>query len=106
MDLLDRFLGHDAATTRDLLELSRGLTDEQLDRPLGIDHGTLRSSFEHLISGMENWTDLMLGQPIRWRIARNDPSPSIEVLSRRRPNCSEDLAVTAPHRLPARSARE
>jgi uncharacterized damage-inducible protein DinB len=78
-----------------LLELSRRLTDEQLDRPLGIDHGTVRSTFEHVVSGMENWTDLMLGQPIRWRIAPDDPIPSIDRLSQRFEVVAADFAALA-----------
>ena len=36
MDILDRLLGHDAWTTRQLLLRCRGLTDEQLDQLAGI----------------------------------------------------------------------
>ena len=59
MDLLDRLLGHDAATTRQLLTLSRDLTNEQLDRRFDIGHETLRATFLHIIGNMEVWTDLI-----------------------------------------------
>ena len=49
MDLLDRLLGHDHWATTQLLELSRGLTDEQLDRDFDIGHRTVRETFDHLI---------------------------------------------------------
>ena len=49
MDLLDRLLGHDAWTTRELLLRCRGLGDEQLDRTFPIGHGTLRATFEHTV---------------------------------------------------------
>src|SRR5579859_7474826 len=68
MDMLDRFLGHDAASTRELLALSRGLSDEELDRPLGVDHGTLRDSLVHVVGVAEQWTDLMLGRAVRWTL--------------------------------------
>jgi uncharacterized damage-inducible protein DinB len=95
VDLLDRFLGHDVGTTREVLELCRTLTDEQLDRPLGIDHGTVRATLEHLISGMEMWTDLMRGQPIRWRAWPNEPAPSIGRLRERFEVASSDFAALA-----------
>jgi uncharacterized damage-inducible protein DinB len=65
MDLLDRLLGHDHWTTRQLLLLSSGLTDEQLDRDFDIGHRTLRSTFRHIIRNVEGWSDLMAGRPLR-----------------------------------------
>lgn len=76
MDLLDRLLGHDAATTRQLLLLSRDLSDEQLDRPFDIGHETLRATFRHVIGNMEVWTDLMRERPVRPR-----PEPRAETES-------------------------
>ncbi len=63
MDLLDRLLGHDAWATTQLLELSRDLTDAQLDQPFDIGHRTLRATFEHMIFNVEAWTAGMAGQP-------------------------------------------
>jgi uncharacterized damage-inducible protein DinB len=60
MDILDRLLGHDAWTTRQLLLRCRELTDEQLDRPFDIGNRSLRQTFEHIIACMESHTDLML----------------------------------------------
>ncbi|MBI1314360.1 DinB family protein [bacterium] len=65
MDILDRLLGHDAWTTRELLRRSRGLTDDELDRDFDIGHRTLRRTFLHIIRNMEVWTDLISGQPVR-----------------------------------------
>ncbi len=39
MDLLDRLLAHDHWATARLLDLSRGLTDAQLDQPFDIGTG-------------------------------------------------------------------
>ena len=64
MDLLDRFLGHDAWTTRQLLLRCRDLTDEQLDRAFPIGPGSLRATFDHIVYNTEVWTDLMTGLPI------------------------------------------
>lgn len=65
MDLLDRLLQHDAWTTRKLLSLCRGLTDEQLDRDFDIGHRTVRATLRHVIRNVEVWSDLMAGQPVR-----------------------------------------
>ena len=64
MDLLDRLLGHDRWATARLMDLSRGLTDAQLDRPFDIGHRTLRATFEHMIFNVEAWTAEMDGRPI------------------------------------------
>jgi uncharacterized damage-inducible protein DinB len=65
MDLLDRLLGHDHWTTRELLLRSQHLTDEQLDRPFPIGHATLRATCEHMIWNIEVWTDLICLRPRR-----------------------------------------
>ena len=65
MNLLDRLLGHDLATTRDLLRRCLDLTDEQMDRQFDVGWGTLRATFRHMIGNIEVWTDLMLARPPR-----------------------------------------
>ena len=77
MDLLDRLLGHDAWTTRELLLRCRSLTDEQLDRPFPIGHATLRATFDHVIWNIEVWTDLMCHRP-----RRSHPGPAAMTISR------------------------
>ena len=64
MDLLDRLLEHDRWATAQLQELSRGLTNAQLDEPFDIGHRTLRATFEHMIINVDFWTGLMTGQPV------------------------------------------
>jgi uncharacterized damage-inducible protein DinB len=64
MDLLDRLLGHDQWATDQLLDLSRGLTDAQLDQPFDIGHQTLRATLEHMIFNVAFWTALMTEQPV------------------------------------------
>jgi uncharacterized damage-inducible protein DinB len=66
MDLLDRLLGHDSWATTQLLELSGGLTDAQLDQPFDIGHGSLRETLDHLIFIVDFWSTLMAGQPVTW----------------------------------------
>lgn len=42
MTMLDRFLGHDLATNRALLQLCQDLTDEQMACVFDVGWGTLR----------------------------------------------------------------
>lgn len=65
MTLLDRLLGHDLATTRELLELCLNLTDADLDRAVDASWGTVRETFAHMLGNIEVWTDLMLARPVR-----------------------------------------
>jgi uncharacterized damage-inducible protein DinB len=65
MDLVDRLLGHDAWTTRELLLRCRELPDEELDREFDIGHRSVRATFLHIIFNVEVWTDLMCGEPAR-----------------------------------------
>jgi len=62
MDLLDRLLGHDAWTTKQLLDLCAILSDEQLDREFDIGHRSIRRTLDHIIHNMEVWSALMAGQ--------------------------------------------
>ena len=87
MDLLDRLLGHDAWTTRQLLFLCRDLTDEQLDRDFDIAHRTVRRTFRHIIYNVEAWTDLMSGKPIR-----EEQGNSVAELIARLDRAAEDFA--------------
>ena len=64
MDLLDRLLGHDAWTTRQLLLQCQSLSDEQLDRPFPIGHASLRATFDHIVWNIEAWTDSICRRPI------------------------------------------
>ncbi len=90
MDLLDRFLGHDAWTTLQLLLCCQGLTDEQLDQEFDIAHQTVRAVFLHIIRNVEAWSDLMAGQVIR-----ASQGQSIAELIARLDQASSDLATVA-----------
>src|SRR4029453_2649924 len=65
MDLLDRLLGHDSWTTRQLLLRCQGLANGQLDQEFDIGHRTVRATLLHIIRNVEVWSDLMSGQPVR-----------------------------------------
>jgi uncharacterized damage-inducible protein DinB len=64
MDPIDRLLEHDYWATTVLLELSRDLSDAQLDEPFDIGHRTLRATFDHWIFNIAAWTARMAEQPI------------------------------------------
>jgi uncharacterized damage-inducible protein DinB len=70
MDILDRLLGHDAWTTRQLLDRGRALPDLLLDQPFEFGHGGVRETALHMVGNVEVWTDLMLARPIRRDHAR------------------------------------
>ena len=79
MDLLDRLLQHDHWATATLLDVSRGLTDGQLDQQFDVGHRTLRATFAHVIFNYEFWRRLMTGQPIE----RPPVDPSLTTLIER-----------------------
>jgi uncharacterized damage-inducible protein DinB len=66
MDLLDRMLEHDRWATWTMLDVSRDLSDEQLDRSYDIGLGSLRATFGHIIVNVDFWTRLMTGDPIEY----------------------------------------
>jgi uncharacterized damage-inducible protein DinB len=76
MNLLDRLLGHDLAATRELLLLCGNFTDAQMDQEFDAGWRTLRKTFDHMISNVEVWTDLMLERPVR-RNMEGDSVPEL-----------------------------
>jgi len=60
--IVDRLLGHDAWTTRQLLLRCRELSEEQLSRKFDIGDKSLLETFEHLIACMEGHTEFMMGR--------------------------------------------
>jgi uncharacterized damage-inducible protein DinB len=88
MDLLDRLLGHDAWTTRQLLERAGTLSDEQLDQEFDIGHRTVRQTFAHIIWNIECWTDLMQGRGVHSRPASHQ---SLALLQERHEAASSEF---------------
>jgi uncharacterized damage-inducible protein DinB len=96
MDILDRLLGHDAWTTRQLLLRCRELTDEQLDRRFDIGVVSLRGTFLHIIENMEIWTDFMAERPVG-RGPEHGSISSVEGLLHRLSLAAKDLAHVSRH---------
>lgn len=90
MDLLDRLLGHDAWTTRQLLQRCEALSDERLDRPFDMGLRTVRATLAHVIRNMEVWSDLMAGRGLR-----APGGDSVEALMARLDRAGADLADVA-----------
>jgi uncharacterized damage-inducible protein DinB len=64
MDFLDRLLGHDAWTTRQILVRCRELDDAHLHQPFDIGHETVYDTLVHVIGNVRTWTELMNDVPI------------------------------------------
>jgi uncharacterized damage-inducible protein DinB len=95
MDILDRLLGHDAWTTRELLLRCRNLSDAELDRDFDIGHRTVRATLLHMIRNMEVWTDLIAGEPVRANEGTPPSGRTVEGLLRRLDTVAPELARTA-----------
>jgi|SRR5579871_1816749 len=91
MTILERLLGHDAWTTRQLLLRCRELSGEQLDRNFDIGDRSLRVTFVHMLECMELHTDRMLARPER-ELAEDY---SIDALLERLTLASKELAELA-----------
>jgi uncharacterized damage-inducible protein DinB len=65
MTILDRLLGHDAWTTRQLLLRCRELDETQMSRRFDIGDRSLFDTFVHMIECAELHLDRMLGRPER-----------------------------------------
>jgi len=95
MNLLDRLLGHDAWTTRQLLLLCKDLSDEQLDREFDIGHRSLRATFAHTIRNVEVWAKLMDGVPLDDPVRSTQPPQSISGMITQLDAASAHLAEVA-----------
>jgi uncharacterized damage-inducible protein DinB len=95
MNLMDRLLGHDAWTTRQLLLRCQGLDDAQLDQPFDIGHRTARETFLHLIRNMEVWADLMAGRPVSTTSNHEPEARSVAAMIARLDHTAADLAAIA-----------
>jgi uncharacterized damage-inducible protein DinB len=98
MTILERLLGHDAWTTRQLLLRCRELPSEQLNRNFDIGDRSLAGAFEHIIACMESHTDLITGRNtqehfLATKALRNDKT--IDGMLKRLTVVAKDLAEFA-----------
>ncbi len=71
--ILDRLLGHDAGTTRELISIAADLDPAALERAFPIGLGSVRATLHHIVRVMECWMDLMLEKPVRARFEIEAP---------------------------------
>jgi uncharacterized damage-inducible protein DinB len=64
MDLLDRLLGHDAWTTRQILIRCNEVQPADLHRKVDVGHETVYDTLVHMIGNVRVWTDLMEGREV------------------------------------------
>jgi uncharacterized damage-inducible protein DinB len=95
VDILDRLLGHDEWTTRQLMLRCRELTDAQLDQPFDVGPGSVRATLAHVIGNVEVWSDLMQGRPARMHQAGPARAPSLDGLIERHTAAMADFAALA-----------
>ena len=62
MTILERLLGHDAWTTRQLLLRCPEFSEEQMDRNFEIGDKSLRETLHHIIAAMESHTRRLYGR--------------------------------------------
>lgn len=89
MTVLERLLGHDAWTTRQLLLRCTELSEEQMSRSFDFSGKDLRETLHHLIAVMESHTDFLLMRTV------SEPSradKSVEGMLKRLTIVSQDLA--------------
>lgn len=67
MDILTRYLGYEARTTRYFLLRCRELRPEQWRQQVDVGHGTVYQTLLHVIGNLEAWTDLLYERPQRAR---------------------------------------
>jgi uncharacterized damage-inducible protein DinB len=65
MDILDRYLGYEAWTSRYFIDRCHEVSPAQLHQQFDIGHGTLHATVAHIIGNLEVWTDLMRERPVR-----------------------------------------
>jgi uncharacterized damage-inducible protein DinB len=94
MDILDRLLGHDAWTTRQILLRCRELDAAQLHQPFDVGHETVYETLLHMIGNVRTWTDLMNGEA-RPGAQSSRHGLSIDELIARHDAAMNDFAILA-----------
>jgi uncharacterized damage-inducible protein DinB len=95
MDLLDRLIGHDGWTTRQLLEICSKLSDDQLDREFDIGFRTLRATLDHIIHNTEVWSALIAHEKVERNLDKSIPGmiSRLEVATARFAAAARDIAT-------------
>lgn len=81
MDLLDVMLDHDRWATEQVLAVSAGLSDSQLDQSFDIGHQTLRATFAHMIFNLPFWTAFLEGASGYNGYSSDNPPDNLSIAS-------------------------
>ena len=94
MDILDRLLGRDTWTTRQLLLACQSLPDDLLDKEFDIDHKSLHEIFIHVIENMEIRTDLLYERAVQEKTGNTIPEllERLSIVSRDFANLAHNIA--------------
>jgi uncharacterized damage-inducible protein DinB len=94
MDLLDRLLGHDAWTTRQILVRCNEVLPADLQQKIDASHETIYDTVVHMIGNVRVWTDLMDGSEIVFD-KKSWAGLSVDDLMSRHDEASADFANLA-----------
>ncbi|MCZ6446229.1 MAG: DinB family protein [Planctomycetota bacterium] len=96
-DILNRLLGHNAWTTRQLVERARALTAEQYVQRFELGPGSVHDTLRHIISVMFGWADEIAGRPRRPSLGADGKGPirSVDELLKLLDDAAKELEKTA-----------
>ncbi len=96
-DILNRLLGHNAWTTRQLVERARALTAEQYLQRFDLGPGSVHDTLRHIISVMFGWADEIAGRPRRLSLGSDGEGPirSVDELLTLLDDAAKELQKTA-----------
>ncbi len=96
-DILNRLLGHNAWTTRQLVQHARALTAEQYVQRFDLGPGSVHDTLRHIISVMFGWADEIAGRPRRPSLGSDGEGPirSVDELLGLLDDAATDLEKTA-----------
>ena len=94
MDLLDRLLGHDVWTTREIIARCHELEVSQLHEAVDAGHESLHKTLVHMIGNVRVWTDLMEGTAVA-RTGSSWDRFSLDELAKHHESASADFAAFA-----------
>lgn len=90
-DPLEILLAHNLWATEHLLNASKTLSDEQLDRPFEIGRGTLRATLIHIVDVIRGWDDSLNARPNPATFA---PTASVAEMLALLPEIAANFAAT------------
>lgn len=96
-DILNRLLGHNAWTTRQLVERARALAADQYVQRFDLGPGSVHDTLRHIISVMFGWADEIAGRSRRPSLGSDGEGPirSVDELLELLDDAAKELQETA-----------